>query len=168
MLRFILTVFLACLTFGGRTIATAQQIPGTEAETVNGQKISFPAALQGHTTILVMSFSRDAGPGSDAWAAALASDPTFAALPVYRAAMLEAAPGFVRSLIRSSLRRQLAPSQQARYLLFSRDEKLWRAALTPTADKQPVVAILTPDGRLRWHAQGPPVQLLPRMRSELR
>jgi len=146
----------------------AQMVPSTEAEAVSGQKISFPPALHGRGAVLVTSFSRQAGSLSDAWVSALASDPALAGVPVYRAVMLEAAPGFVRSRIKSSLRHAISPSQQPFCLVFVRDEKLWRRALAPTDDKLPVVVLLAPDGKIRWRGQGTVAEQLPHLNVLLR
>jgi hypothetical protein len=161
-------LFLGVLLTLSALSSTAQTLPSSEAQSVAGEKLVLATALHGQNFLLIMSFSREAGPGSDAWASALAADPVLHGIPVYRAAMLEAAPGFVRALIRSSLRHQLPPAEQSRYLIFSRDEKLWRDFLHLAADKQPVVALIGADGKMRWRGQGSTTELLPQLKAALR
>jgi len=146
----------------------AQSLPATEAETVAGARASIAQLAHGQRTLLVMSFSREAGPGADEWRRTLASDPSFASLNTYEVAMLQAAPGFVRSLIKSSLRHQLNPNEQQHYLILQRDEPLWRSFSAVSNDKQPVLLLLNGEGQLIWRGQGRPSVLMGELKEHLK
>ena len=112
-----------------------------------------------------MGFSRDSGTEGDHWAAALAADPALKDLPVYRAAMLEAAPGFVRSLVKSALRRQLSAAEQQHYVILERDESLWRNHFAVTSDKDPYLLLMDPGGKILWRGHGAAHDLEAQMRT---
>jgi hypothetical protein len=153
-LRGILTLLVLLLALATPPRGWSQTMPDTGAETLAGQPMVLADALRGRSAILVMSFSREAGTACDEWTRKLAADPALAAIPVYRAAMLEAAPGFVRGWIKSALRKQLSAADQQRYVLFSSDEKRWRSYLSVSNDKLPAVLLLSKDGLILWRGQG--------------
>jgi len=151
----------------------AQSLPPTVGETLAGQRVVLAEAVRGYTTVLLISFSREAGAASDAWSQKLHSDPAFATVALYRAVLLEAAPGLVRGLIKAALRRQLSSAEQQRYVVLVRDEAQWRDVCNTgtdkaSLDKMPCVLLLGADGQVRWRGEGTPDSLLPQLKTALR
>ena len=129
-------------------------MPGTEAETLTGRSVVLAEAARGHRTVLVMGFSREAGDWCSDWARALRKDPALDGTPVYEAAMLAAAPGLIRRVIKGVLRKSHSPAEQDSFLVFARDESAWRAWLGVTDDKMPYVVLLDGAGKVLWRGHG--------------
>ena len=125
-------------------------------------------AVRGHAAVLVASFSKEAGAGSDDWAKAVEADPALPGVAIYRAAMLEQAPGFVRGFIKSALRKQLSSTQQQHFAVLSKDEKLWREYFGVTTDRDPYIVLLDASGQIRWHGHGLAKELEPLLKTSLR
>jgi hypothetical protein len=129
-------------------------MPGSEAETLSGKHLVVAEVARGHRTILVMGFSKDAGDGCTEWSRTLRADPALAGVPVYGGAMLAAAPGFIRGLIKSALRKSLSPAEQEQFLVLVTDEAAWRAWFGVGDDKQPYVVVVDAAGRVAWRGHG--------------
>ncbi|MBN9658028.1 MAG: hypothetical protein J0H49_07605 [Acidobacteria bacterium] len=132
------------------SLAAAQALPNTQVESLAGQKLTIPQAFGGKPVILVWSFSKKAGEATRAWTDPLAKE----GLPVWSAAMLEAAPRFVRPMIRSGMRKDTPAKQQERSLLFYQGEKQWRQILKPPKDEDPLVVLLDAQGAVAWSYSG--------------
>jgi hypothetical protein len=104
--------------------------------------------------VLVAGFSKDAGDGCGAWAKALRSDPAFAGVAVYPMAMLEAAPGFVRGMIKGAMRKGLSSAEQDNFVILTQDEKLWQSYFGVAGDKEPYIVMVDAQGQIRWHGHG--------------
>jgi hypothetical protein len=139
---------LACVT------CAAQTLPATAGETLSGKPIVLADAMRGHPAILIAGFTKAGGDGAGAWAKAVKSDTALAGIPVYSMAMLERAPGFVRGMIKSSMRKGATPDEQDRFVILTQDEKLWRSYFGVTDDKDPYVVLLDANGQVRWHGHG--------------
>ena len=146
----------------------AQALPATAGETLNGQTLVLAHALQGHAGVLIASFSKEGGTGADAWVKAVRQDPALAGVAVYEAAMLERAPGFVRGVVKSALRKQVAPALQDHFVVLVQDEPLWRTYLGVSTDKEPYVVLLDAGGRVLWHGHGDAKNLEPLLKTALR
>ncbi len=154
------TLLLGLLVLGcapGRS----QTLPATAGETLSGQRLALAQAVQGHATILIAGFSKEAGDSCGAWARAIHADPALAATLVYQIASLEQAPGFVRGMIKSSMRKGMSPQDQDHFVILTQDETLWRAYFSVANDKDPYVVYLDPSGKILWHGHGDAITLEP-------
>jgi hypothetical protein len=149
-------------------LCRAQAPPSTEGETLSGHGVVLAEAVRGHASLLIATFSKDAGPLGDQWAKAARADPALAGVSVYQAAMLQRAPGFVRSMIKSSLRKQIPAGLQDQFLVFTQDEPLWRSYFGVTADGDPYVVLLDAAGQVRWHGHGAAGNLEPLLKAALK
>jgi len=166
-MRRVLWGLLLAAGLGGWT-GLAQGMPATAGETLSGKRLVLAEAVKGHAAVLVVGFSREAGDGSGLWAKALHGDAAMAGVPVYQAAMLEKAPGFVRGMIKSGMRKGLKAAQQDDFVVLTQDEKLWRAYLQVTEDKDPYVVLLDAGGNVLWHGHGAAEGLEPLLRAAKR
>jgi hypothetical protein len=143
-------------------------MPLTSGETVSGRRIVLAEALRGHTSVLVMSFRRAAGNGSNAWGMSVRADAALGGVSVYQAAMLEAAPGLVRGVIKNAMRKGLTASEQDNFVILTQDEKLWRSYFGVTAEKDPYVELIDAAGQVRWHGHGEARDLEPLLKAALK
>jgi hypothetical protein len=130
--------------------AAAENLPVTQAETLTGKKLEFPTALAGKPQICVFGFSKEAGDRTKVWMTRLNEN----GLPAWSIAELEAAPAFVRGMIRSSMRKGTALPLQERSLILTKDEKAWKHALGVKQDNIPVVVLIDSAGQVVWTYEG--------------
>lgn len=162
LLLYSLLVLAAIFTFYA---CEAQSPPATQGETLSGRRIVLAEAVRGRPAVLIVGFSRDAGDGCGAWSRAVRNDPALAKVAVYQVAILEQAPGFVRGMIKSSMRKGISPSEQDEFVVLVQDEKLWRSYFGVTAEKEPYVEFLDASGQIRWHGHGEARDLEPQLRA---
>lgn len=124
--------------------------PVTEGETLSGTKVTVPSSFTGKPTVLVFSFSKDAGEKVRFWLDPLLKDD----LNAWSVASLEAAPRLIRGVIRSGMRKDMARIAQERSVLLYKDDKAWRQALGVTKDDAPLVVLLDAKGQVAWKHQG--------------
>lgn len=132
-------------------ILGANPLPRVEGESLTGQKVLLPDALRGQASVVVWSFSREAGEQAEKWVAPLARD----RVNVYSAAVIEAAPRLIRPMIRAGMRRTSPKPLHDRFLCITRGEKNLREALQVRNDKLPYVTLLSADGEVVWRHAGP-------------
>ncbi len=158
-----IALWVAFLTFCGAS-AWSQALPTTPGETLTGKRLILADVVRGHAAVIVVGFSREAGDGCGLWMRTLHGDPALANLPVYQIAVLEAAPVFIRSVIKSGMRKGVPAADQDQFLVFTQDEKLWRSYFGVTTDKDPYVVLLDAAGQVRWHGHGAGKDLEPLLR----
>jgi hypothetical protein len=159
---------ISVLAVGSGAKSRAQALPATAGETLTGKPIVLAGAVKGHATILVVGFSKDAGAGCGDWIKALHADPALASVTIFQVAMLEQAPGFLRGMIESGMRKGLNPAEQDRFVVLVHDERLWRSYFAASAMKDPFIELLDAGGQSRWHGHGAPKDLEPLLRAALR
>jgi len=162
---------LGLMIAAGLTLAAAtgvsQTLPATAGETLSGKRIVMADAVRGHMTVLIAGFSKDAGPKTGEWAKAVRADPALAGTAVYQIASLEQAPGFVRGMIKSGMRKGVSPAEQENFVVLTQDDKLWRSYLGVSDDKLPYVVLLDAAGQQRWHGHGEAKDLEPLLKAAL-
>lgn len=127
----------------------SQSLPRTEAETLSGRKVTMPDVFGGKPAVVVFSFSKGAGEKSAEWISALGKE----GVPAWSAAMLEAAPRFIRPMIRSGMKKDTPAAMLDRSMCLYKDEKAWRAALGVVKDDAPLVALIDAKGQVAWKQQ---------------
>ena len=135
-------------------LCEGQVMPSTVGETLSGHRLVLAQAVRGHVSIVIASFSREAGNGAEQWSKAVRADPTLAPANVFVAAMLERAPSFIRGPIKSGLRKDVPVAAQDTFAILTQDDSLWRGYFGVTTDKDPYVVLIDVDGQIRWHGHG--------------
>jgi hypothetical protein len=161
----------AVFVFGAMVLmgsCAAQTLPATEGETLGGHKVVVAQAIRGHAAVLIAGFSKDAGDASAAWSKAVHSDPALKSAQVNQLVMLERAPGFVRPMIKSGMRKGMSAAEQEECVILTQDEQLWRSYFGVTDDKEPWVALVDASGRVVWHGHGAAGALEPLLRQALK
>ncbi|HET6170079.1 MAG TPA: hypothetical protein VFE01_07860 [Terracidiphilus sp.] len=167
MRRILLEIVLAVCAIALSTACLSQSMPDTQGMTLSGNHIALAEVTRGHRVVLVAGFSHAGGMGTGAWLRALRADPALAGIAVYQVAMLEKAPGFVRGMIKSGMRKGLSAAEQDRSVVLTKDEPLWRSYFGVSYDKDPYVALLGADGKVVWHGHGAAGDLEPQLRAAL-
>jgi hypothetical protein len=143
-------------------------MPVTAGETLSGHRIVLAQAVGGHSVLLAACFSKDAGPSCGEWAKQVRTDPALAGVTVYELAMLGRAPGFVRGMIESGMRKGLAAAELDQFVVLTQDEPQWRSYFGVTTDKDAWVVLIDPAGRILWHGHGATANLEPLLKGALK
>jgi hypothetical protein len=154
--------------FALATVAgVSQTLPATAGETLSGKRIVVADAVRGHMAVLIVGFSKEAGPKSGEWAKAIRADQALTGAAIYEIASLEQAPGFVRGMIKSGMRKGVSPADQDNFVVLTQDDKQWRGYLGVADDKVPYVVLLDAAGQSRWHGHGEAKDLEPQLKAAL-
>src|SRR5579863_9711607 len=146
--------------------AVGQTIPKTPGETLSGNHVVLAEEVRGHATVLVAGFSREGGNGTGAWVKAIHSDGALAGFTVYQVAMLGGAPGFIRGMIKRSMKKNVPEGEQDHFIVITEDEAAWRRYFDVSDDKVPYVAIIDSSGKMLWNGHGT-AELEPQLKSAL-
>lgn len=160
-----LTGFALVIAFS--SICLAQSIPTTAGETLSGKPIVLADAVRGHTVVLIAGFSREGGNGAGDWAKAIHADPALAHTTVFQISMLARAPGFIRGMIKSGIKKSVPPADQDRFVVLSTDEQPWKSYFGVTTENDAYVVLIDAQGKILWHAHGPSAQLETQLRTAL-
>jgi hypothetical protein len=164
MIRFLTTAMLIAATLSG----ASQAMPSTSAETLNGKHVVLADTVRGHAAVLVAGFSHEGGTKVSEWMKALRGDSAFAAVDVYEIAMLEGAPGIIRGMIKSGMRKGTTPAEQEHTLVMTQDQKQWEKFFGVADDKEPYVVLLNANGEVVWRGHGPVATIEPQLKGALK
>jgi hypothetical protein len=145
----------------------SQGMPGTAGETLTGKRIVLADAARGHLTALVAGFSREGGTRCGDWVKAIHGDSALANVEVYQMSMLAGAPGLIRGMIKSSMKKGVPPAQQDHFVVLTQDEKLWRSYFDVSADQDPYIVLLDANGKVLWHGHGAAAKLEAQVKAAL-
>lgn len=155
---FLIVVCAAWAATGISAILQAQGpppgMPTTVGETLSGKKIVLAEAVRVHMTVLVAGFSHDGGIACGDWMKAIHGDAALAGVDVYEIAMLEGAPGILRGIIKSGMRKGMSSAQQERNVVLTQDEKLWEKYFAVSNAQEPQVMLLDTQGNVVWRGHG--------------
>jgi len=165
------SMFRACGLFFLAAVCAAncfaQGIPPTAGETLTGKRVVVADEVRGHRAVLIAGFSHDGGVRSSAWVKAIHADSAFAPIPVYQVAMLAAAPGFIRGVIKSGMRKGMSTEEQDHTIVLTEDEKPWQDFFQVSTDKDPYVLLIDAAGKVLWRGHGDPARLEPQLKAAL-
>ena len=146
----------------------SQAMPQTAAETLNGKHVVLADAVKGHAAVLVAGFSHEGGTKVGEWMKALRGDPVLAGVDVYEIAMLEGAPGIIRGMIKSGMRKGTTPAEQEHTLVMTQDQKQWEKFFEVADDKEPYAMLVNANGEVVWRGHGPVATVEPQLKSALK
>ena len=164
--RFLSTAFLVLVAAGG--LCRGQAMPQTAGTTLSGKAVTLAEAVRGQRVVLVAGFSRAGGSGTGAWVKAVEGDPALRGVTVWQVAMLAGAPGFVRGMIQSGMRKGLTAAEQERLVVLAEDEAAWRSYFGVTEDDVPYVMLLDAAGKVLWRGHGAAAGLEPALRGAVK
>jgi hypothetical protein len=143
----------ALLLLIGAPLYAQTILPSFEAESLAGKKLSFPAAVQGRPTLLIVCFTHASGPHCTEWAKRLKTDfKGNAVLQQYTVVFLEDAPKLVRGMARSGIKSGVPKEDYDRFLIVTEHEKEVKSAVHFETADDAYLVLLGPDGAVRWTA----------------
>jgi hypothetical protein len=148
--------------------AAAQQMPQTTGQTLSGKQMVLADAVRGHSAILVAGFSREGGNGTGAWVKAIHADSALAGIPVYEIAQIAGAPGLIRGMIRSGMKKSVPAAEHDTFIVLTQDEKPWKDYFDVGDDQVPYVVMIDAAGKVLWRGQGPAAGLEPQLRAAIK
>ena len=81
--------------------------------------------------------------------------------------MLEKAPGMLRGIIKSGMRKGTTPEEQNRIVVMTKDQEEWEKFFGVEDEKAPYVVVLNAKGDVVWHGHGPAASLEPLLKASL-
>lgn len=145
----------------------AQEMPRTDGETLAGKRVVLADAVRGHSVVLVAGFSRAGGNGTAAWVKAIHGDSALAGWSVCEIAQIAGAPGFVRGMIKSGMKKKVPAADQDNFVVLTQDEQLWRTYFEVSDDQVPYVVALDDAGKVLWRGHGAAAELDPQLKAAL-
>lgn len=134
--------------------ALAQEMPRTAGETLSGKHVVLADELRGHAAVLVAGFSREGGNGTAAWVKAIRADGALAGTSVYEIAQIAGAPGLIRGMIKSGMKKSVPAAEHDTFVVLTQDEQPWRTWFAVGDDKVPYVMMIDATGGILWRGHG--------------
>jgi hypothetical protein len=134
----------------GAVGASAQDLPVTAAETIDGKKLDFPTGLRGSIATCVFGFGKDSADKVGVWLESLSGDN----INAWSVVNLETLPSVARGPVRVSMRIGISPALRGRSLIIAKYYKEWKKILEIQQDNLPVVALFSADGKIVWKRRG--------------
>lgn len=156
-----------CFILLSSDLSFAQGIPRTSGETLSGKPIVLADAVRGRATLLVAAFSREGGTAAGDWMKAIHADPAFSRVSVFQIAMIAGAPGFIRGIITSGMKRGVSPADQDRFVVLTSDEQPWKDYFGVTVHGDPYIELLDAKGKVLWQGHGAATLLESKLRAAL-
>ena len=136
-------------------LSRAQQIPGTQAKTLDGGSVSFPDAASGKPLLIVVGFSHASSEPCKAWNKRLS--PLYAndnRILYYEAAELQSVPALVLKMVVHGMKKDIPASDQSRFVILQTNEERWKSAAQFSAPNDAYVLLSDPGGHVVWHTHG--------------
>lgn len=151
------------LIAGSTATCVAQSMPATVGETLSGKHVKPADEVRERAVILVAGFSHDAGVQCGAWMKAIEGDATLKQFSVYELAMLEKAPGMLRGMIKSGMRKGLSPAEEDQIVVMTQDQEQWEKFFGVGDRGSPYVVVLNAQGDVVWHGHGQAADVEPEL-----
>lgn len=141
------------------------KLPSLQGQTLDDKEIILPDAAAGRISLVIFTFSKAAGDRSRVWQDHFVKSFPEAATPEagaaqnsritsYSVAMLSDAPGFVRGMIRSAMRKGTPPALRSRTITVLTDSKPWKQRVEMSNDKDDYLFLLDTKGQVVWIYHG--------------
>ena len=160
------TCCIAAAIFGLSVFA--QEMPKTPGETLSGKHVVIADEVRGHAAVLVAGFSREGGNGTAAWVKAIHADSALAGTAVYEIAQIAGAPGLIRGMIRSGMKKSVPPAEHDTFVVLTQDDKPWRTYFDVGDDQVPYVVMIDANGKVLWRGHGSAADLEPKLKDALK
>ena len=136
---------------------TAQTVPSLHATSLSGAQVDLPAALKGHTAVLIFSFSEGARGNVTDWFRDCAND--FRNSPTvlyYSFPVLAGAPGFLRGMITRKIKEGVSSAAQPRFVPILDHEAEWKSFAgfsKQLPDSEAYLVLVDGSGQVRYRTQ---------------
>ncbi len=146
---------LAAALFVCLPLSRAQQIPATQAKTIDGSSVSFPDAAGGKPLLFVVGFSHQSSGPVQAWDKRLAplylNDPR---ILYYQAADFQGVPSLVMKMILHGMKKEIPANEHSRFVLIQANEDQWKSIAKFSAPNEPYILLANPAGHVVWQTHG--------------
>lgn len=150
-------LYLAAIAALLPTALSAQTIPPLHATALSGAEVDLPQALQGHTAILILSFSQDARANVTGWFHTFANDyRNSPSVLYYSLPVLAGAPGFLRGMITRKIKESVSAPAQPRFVPILDHEAEWKSIAgyaRELPDSEAYLVLVDGSGAIRYRTQ---------------
>jgi len=138
--------------------AMAETMPGLAAESLAGDKITFPDALAGKGALLIIGFSHTSRDHVTRWSEQLRG--RCAArndLACYDVTVIAGVPSLLRGFVAERIRDNIPKKRHDRFLLVRDQEQVWKSAagFSEQSSDDAYLLLLNRDGKVQWRSHGP-------------
>lgn len=146
---------LAAALFILTPLGRAQQIPSTQAKTIDGSSVSFPDAASGKPLLFVVGFSHQSSGPCQAWDKRLAPlHLNDSRILYYEAADFQGVPSLVLKMILHGMKKEIPANEHSRFVLIQANEDQWKAVSEFSAPNEPYILLADPAGHIVWQTHG--------------
>jgi hypothetical protein len=136
-------------------VYTAQQIPATQAKTLNGASVSFPDAASGKPLLFVLGFSHKSSEPCKAWDKRLS--PLYlndSRVLYYQAADFQGVPSLILKMILHGMKREIPANEHSHFVLLQTNEDQWKSVTQFSAPDEAYILLTDPAGHIVWQTHG--------------
>ena len=136
-------------------LCRSQQIPFTQAKTIDGSSVEFPNAESDKPLLFVVGFSHQSSSACQTWNKRLS--PLYLKDPrvlYYQAADFQGVPSLITRMILHGMRRQVPANEQPRFVLLQANENEWKSAAKFSAANDAYVLLADSTGHIVWQTHG--------------
>lgn len=123
--------------------------PPIRGETLDKQKIDLRVKATGRRAVVLFGFSKKSQESLRSWTIRLLKESgTGEQFVVYNVASLEAAPFFIRGIIKGGMRNDVPSARHGQFVVITSHDKAWRSYLGFRTERagDAYVLVLSPDG----------------------
>ncbi len=158
-IRLFLLILPALISAGLLQCATTP-MPMTQAQSLSGHEVVLPKAVAGHPSVIVIGFTAGSQKAMERWdkeiGAQVTANPD---VPLYNIAVIQAAPKFVRGMIRGSMKALVPTAGQDRFLTVVQGQDELKKAVDFSSADEAYVVVLDSAGRIVFHTHGDPSEI---------
>ena len=137
---------------GPPNLRTGSLFPTLTGPSLKGDPIHLPSEAEGHSIVILFSFSRAGGQRAQEWIQHLSQE--MPDIRIYSAIFLEAVPGPFRGVVVSGIKSRTPQEQQRRTILLYAKSNAWKQQLQACGSEDVCLLLLGPDSHIRWMTGG--------------
>jgi hypothetical protein len=154
---FSFVLILSALTGVTRLKADPQPMPTTQAQSLSGHDVVLPTAVAGHPAVIVIGFTHGSQKSIERWDKEIGAQVTSRpGVPLYNIAVIQDAPKFVRSIIKSSMKALVPAAGKDRFLTVVEGQEELKKAVDFSAGDDAYIVVLDASGKIVFHTHGDP------------
>jgi hypothetical protein len=149
---FLLLLISASWLYGQTGVA----MPRIAGESLSGHQVTLPDAANGKVTVLIFGFSRASKESSGAWADRILSDfGAQAGFVLYQLPVIEGAPGILRGMIISSMKKGVPENRRDYFVPLVKGETELKKLVNFKESDDAYLVTLDSSGRVAYLRHGP-------------
>jgi hypothetical protein len=142
---------------GGGLWADSPMMPTTQAQSLSGHDVVFPAATEGHQAVIVIGFSHGSQKAMERWDKEIGAQVKARGnVPLYNIAVIQDAPRFIRGVITRSMKALVPVAGQDHFLTMVEGETELKKAVDFSDADGAYVVVLDASGKIVFRTHGDP------------